>query len=194
VKFNTWGITAGLILLGAPLWPQTDGGAGTFRAKLAGSKEVPVNLSAGTGDISVKIDESPASATIVLEYSGMTGNASMAHLHLGNPWESGPVIVTICGGGSSRTCPAQNLETRFTFPLTAGAITAVPGQGFTADVATLIRAIRAGAVYANVHTAQYPNGEIRGQIGRGSRKGQGAGGPGNRNNDDNPGKGKDKGN
>jgi hypothetical protein len=78
----------------------------------------------------------------------------------------------------------------FTFPLTAGAINAIPAQGFAADVGTLTRAIRAGVVYANVHTAQYPNGEIRGQVGRGSGGGQGVGRPNFGNG--NPGKGKGK--
>ena len=45
-------------------------------------------------------------------------------------------------------------------------------QGFNAgDYAALVRAIRANATYANMHTAKFPNGEIRGQI-----KGGGGGG------------------
>lgn len=193
MKFDFFVTALVLLLLGVPTWPQNgDNASGSFRASLTGSNELPVNLSAGTGDVSMKIDESPASASITLRYSGLTGNATMAHLRLGNRWENGPVIVTICGGASGRTCPAQNLEMTFTFPLTAGAITAIPAQGFAADVPTLIRAIRAGVVYANVHTAQYPNGEIRGQIGRGSGKSQSRGGPNPGN--DNPGRGKDKSN
>jgi hypothetical protein len=117
--------------------------------------------------VKVNITEAPASITFTLQYANLTGNATMAHLHLGNPWESGPIVVTICGGNSGRTCPAMGVESTFTFPLTGTAITAVPAQSFTADVATLLRALRAGVIYANVHTAQYPNGEIRGQVGRG---------------------------
>ncbi len=38
-------------------------------------------------------------------------------------------------------------------------------QGIAAgDLASVLRAIRAGMAYANVHTSTFPNGEIRGQI------------------------------
>jgi hypothetical protein len=44
-------------------------------------------------------------------------------------------------------------------------VTGPAGQGVAAgELADLIRAIRAGAAYVNVHTATYPTGEIRGQI------------------------------
>ena len=34
----------------------------------------------------------------------------------------------------------------------------------------LVRAIRAGATYANVHTEKYPGGEIRAQLEKGKRR------------------------
>ena len=51
----------------------------------------------------------------------------------------------------------------------------VPAQGIAAgDFGALLRAIRAEATYANMHTPNFPNGEIRGQIersdGRGNRE------------------------
>jgi hypothetical protein len=39
-----------------------------------------------------------------------------------------------------------------------------PQQLTAGDLAEVIRAIRAGAAYANVHTDLSPGGEIRGQI------------------------------
>jgi hypothetical protein len=39
------------------------------------------------------------------------------------------------------------------------------GHGIAAgEFAELVRALRAGAAYANVHTTTFPAGEIRGQI------------------------------
>jgi hypothetical protein len=145
--------------------------------------EIPANLTAGTGTASLKVTDAPASISITIRYSNLTGNASAAHLHLGNPWENGSVVVTICGS-QGRSCPARGTEQTFTFPLTAPAITAVPAQAFAGDVASLLRALSGGVIYVNVHTAAFPNGEIRGQIGRGRGRSSG---------DDNPGRGKGKG-
>jgi hypothetical protein len=41
------------------------------------------------------------------------------------------------------------------------------GQGVAAgEFAEVLQAIRAGAAYANVHTTNFPAGEIRGQVER----------------------------
>jgi hypothetical protein len=59
-------------------------------------------------------------------------------------------------------------------------ILAVPAQGIAAgDLASVLKAMRAGLTYANVHTTNFPNGEIRGQIGGG-----GGGGDGDDDDDD----------
>jgi hypothetical protein len=62
--------------------------------------------------------------------------------------------------------PAQHIPGRFQGVLAEGVITdanvvgPLAGQG----VAALVAAIRVGNAYANVHTVQFPPGEIRGQI------------------------------
>ncbi|MGH3084468.1 MAG: CHRD domain-containing protein [Gaiellaceae bacterium] len=63
----------------------------------------------------------------------------------------------------------------------AADVTGPAGQGIAAgELTEVIRALRAGAVYANVHTSKYTGGEIRGQVGskgskgkNGDRKGKG---------------------
>ncbi len=86
-----------------------------------------------------------------------------AHIHLGQRSVNGGVAAFLCGGGDKPPCPA-----------TAGTVTGVidaadiigPVQQSIAagEFNELVRAIRSGVSYANVHTNKHPGGEIRGQI------------------------------
>lgn len=52
--------------------------------------------------------------------------------------------------------------------LTAANVVGPAGQGVAAgEFAELVRAIRAGAAYVNVHSSTFPGGEVRGQLGHG---------------------------
>jgi len=94
-----------------------------------------------------------------------------AHLHLGAPAIAGGVFAFLCGGGGKPACPASGsisgtiTSTDILTPSTGGITQAFPTP-FT--LAAAERAIRAGAVYGNVHTTVYPAGEIRGELGRGN--------------------------
>ena len=56
--------------------------------------------------------------------------------------------------------------------ITSANILALPAQGIAAgEFAEVVKAIRAGVTYANVHTAAFPGGEIRGQIRGNGRNG-----------------------
>jgi hypothetical protein len=49
--------------------------------------------------------------------------------------------------------------------ITPGQVLAAAGQGLDGgEFNELVRAVRAGATYANVHSSLFPPGEIRGQI------------------------------
>ena len=49
--------------------------------------------------------------------------------------------------------------------LTANNVIGPAGQGISAgEFAELVRAIRHGVAYVNVHTATFPSGEVRGQL------------------------------
>jgi hypothetical protein len=49
--------------------------------------------------------------------------------------------------------------------LTPANVVGPTGQGIAAgEFAEVIRAIRKGSAYANVHSTKFPGGEIRGQI------------------------------
>jgi hypothetical protein len=143
--------------------------AKSFRATLTGFQEVPAISTGASGTFRARLDNGQLSYT--LSYSGLEGgNALFAHIHLGQRSVNGGVIVFLCGGAP----PASDKPA---CPATAGTVTGTidpadvigpAGQGIAAgEFDELIRAMRAGVTYANVHTPMFPGGEIRGQIRRG---------------------------
>jgi hypothetical protein len=134
-----------------------------MRATLDGYQEVPSVSTAATGEFTASLVGNGTALEFTLSYSGLEGgNASAAHIHLGQKGVNGGVIVHLCGTGKP-PCPA-------TAGSISGAIVAAdvvgPGaQGITAgEFDELLRAVRAGVTYVNVHNATFPGGEIRGQI------------------------------
>lgn len=135
------------------------------KASLGGFAEVPAISTTGTGKLSLRIDPTNTTITYELTYSGLQGgNAAAAHLHLGQTGVAGGIIADLCGG-SKPACPASASGT-VSGTIVAANILGPAAQGIAgpADWTEVLRAIRGGVVYANVHTPGYPNGEIRGQL------------------------------
>jgi hypothetical protein len=114
----------------------------TLRASLSGDQEVPRVLTGalGTGTLSLDSPSREIRGSIVLD--GLNANA--AHIHLGDVGVSGPIIVPLV-----ETSPG-------TWSVPAGSV-------LTESQAA---AFAAGGLYYNAHSVAFPNGEIRGQIGR----------------------------
>jgi hypothetical protein len=130
-------------------------------AHLSGGEEVPPADTRATGQAIFKLSRDGTS----LEYRLIAANIenlSMAHIHLGPAGVNGPVVVWLYPDAP----PPQPIEGRFSGVLATGTITADdlvgPLAGMTLD--DLLAEMAAGNTYVNVHTAQYPGGEIRGQI------------------------------
>jgi hypothetical protein len=112
----------------------------TFRATLSSAAEVPANASAGSGTLEASFDKASSVLRWKVTYSGLSGAATMAHFHgPAMPGSNAGVVVPLPSAAS----PAE------------GSATLTPAQ-----VADLM----AGKWYINVHTAQNPGGEIRGQV------------------------------
>lgn len=122
-------------------------GRQVFAAQLNAAQEVPTNASTATGNGVVAFDPVTKAFTARLALSGISAVA--AHIHTGVVGANGPVI----------------------FPLTeapAGSGVWVAAAGATLSDAQ-IASINAGGLYFNAHSAAFPGGEIRGQIGRNVR-------------------------
>jgi CHRD domain len=140
-----------------------------FSAKLLGDNEVPPNNTAGTATFQMQIDTTTTTITFTLTFSGLSGAPSVAHLHFAPTNVAGGVMIFLCGGGNQPACPAATSGT-ITGTITAANVTGPTAQGIAAgDLASALEAVREGLSYANMHTANFPAGEIRGQVRRGRR-------------------------
>jgi hypothetical protein len=141
-----------------------------FSARLNGWEEDPSQVTTGKGSFSAEI-VSATEIKFTLKYEDLEGPAFMAHIHIGSRHESGGISAWLCGPNPPSTppptqppCPAGPDGT-ISGSILADDITGPAGQGVEpGNFADLIRAMRKGETYTNVHTTgRAPGGEIRGQ-------------------------------
>jgi hypothetical protein len=108
---------------------------------------------------------SPTAIQYALSYANLEGTANVAHIHFGQRGVAGGISAFLCGGGGKPACPPAGTVTGM---VTAADIIGPAAQGIEpGQFLELVRAMRAGVTYANVHSLpQWPQGEIRGQIRR----------------------------
>ena len=116
--------------------------AGTVKLKadLKASTEVPPNDSKGNGTLTATYDDVTKTLTWKGTVSGLTGPATAAHFHAGDPGKNGGVVIPITGAEKG------------TFE---GKATLTDAQA---------NEMLGGRWYVNVHTAANKAGELRGQL------------------------------
>lgn len=133
-----------------------------FRARLLGFEEVPAVSTVARGQFEARISRDEQSISFTLSYSGLEAPTTAAHIHLGQHRVNGGVSAFLCGGSTKPACPPSGTVTG---TITADDVIGPSGQGIAAgEFAELLRAMRAGVTYANVHSTKFPSGEVRGQI------------------------------
>jgi hypothetical protein len=132
-------------------------------ARLNGFQETPMSLST-TGHGSFRARLRSDGIHYVLRYADLESDASVAHIHFGQRATSGGIVAFLCGGGDKPACPLR--EGRVEGVIDMADVIGPAAQGIApGQLREAVRALRHGVVYANVHTATYPGGEIRGQVG-----------------------------
>jgi hypothetical protein len=127
-----------------------------FTTSLSGSNEVPARSTGASGSSQIIIDGDRVHYAVEIDD---ISNVFAAHIHTAASGVNGPVRVTFFN-----VPQASPLSTTDKHILAQGTFTSadVSGIGF----ADLLNAIRSGNAYVNVHTTQFPGGEIRGQLSR----------------------------
>lgn len=112
-----------------------------FIAQLSGAAEVPPGDADGTGMARIAINDATNRVCTDLEVR-MIGTVTAAHIHRGAAGTNGPPVITLDAPDDNDSDDCDTVDD------------------------ALVDEIRANpsAFYVNVHTTDYPNGAIRGQI------------------------------
>lgn len=116
-----------------------------YIAYMSPQQENPPTTTGATGSGAVSLNSAGTQALVSMQWSGLTGNATVGHVHLGRSGVNGGVICDL------------------TPPTTASGSVVDRLCNFSAAQAT---ALKQAQLYLNIHTALFPGGEIRGQIQR----------------------------
>jgi hypothetical protein len=140
-----------------------------FTATLTGAQEVPPTGSPGIGSALITIDTVTNLMTVNVAFAGLVSPTTIAHIHC-------------CAGPGGIAIPATTVPSFPGFPtgVTTGtflqtfdltlassynpAFIAANGGTVAGAQAAFIAGLLNGQAYFNIHTVQFPGGEIRGQL------------------------------
>lgn len=116
-----------------------------LRGNFSGSNEIPANTTGGTGTSKITVNND-GSMRVQVNATGLTGEATGAHIHVGMPSTNGSIVTNLLLDGTGTIVNAGGVLTiDRTFPSTP------VGLGD-------------GTHYVNVHTNANPGGELRANL------------------------------
>ena len=128
---------------------------------LTGSEEVPARDTDAQGQAIFRINEDGTAISYKINVANIE-NVTQAHIHLAAAGFNGGIVAWLYPSAP----PSQLIPGRSQGTLGEGEITAASLVNALAGkpLSDLITALQNGGAYVNVHTAQFPAGEIRGQV------------------------------
>ena len=132
-----------------------------FRAHLSGMNEVPSNESMATGQAIFMVNKEMTEVKYRLIVANLE-NVRMAHIHAAPAGVNGGVVAWLYPSMP----PPVTIEGTTNGILAEGTLTSesLSGSLEGMEISDLVNLMKSAEVYVNVHTDQYPTGEIRGQI------------------------------
>jgi hypothetical protein len=147
-------IVVAMLALGALALPATATAApartNLFIAHLVGWQETPPNVSVAQGEVTMHLNaDGTVSYKLIV---ANINNVTQAHIHIAARTVKGPIR-------------------QWLYPVSGMVIQLIPwrtdgilAEGTFTPTPELLAAILSGNAYTNVHTLQFPGGEIRGQL------------------------------
>jgi len=129
------------LVAGAAAFTLANAATVAYKSNLGGNAEVPPVQTTGKGAAQVNVDTATKQASWRVEYSGLSGPATAAHIH--------------CGA-------AAGANAGVAVPLGNAAASPITGSGAMTDAQ--LADLQAGKCYVNIHTDKNKGGEIRGQL------------------------------
>ncbi|MGE3108913.1 MAG: CHRD domain-containing protein [Phycisphaerales bacterium] len=141
----------------------------TFTASLSGLNEAPPTPSSGSGFSTLTIDTLANTMRVEANFENLLAGVTACHIHgatavpfMGNAGVMTPT-PTFPGFPSGVTMGTYDM----TFDMTMAssynpAFVTANGGSVAASFAALISAVEGGRAYLNIHSTQFPGGEIRG--------------------------------
>jgi len=157
-----------------------------IRVHLVGYNETPLTInSAGSAEFHARIHGDGSAIDYEMTYRDLSSTVLQSHIHFGRPALSGGIVLFLCTNlGNAPTtvptpqaCPETSPAT-ISGTLTAANVIPLPvscptpttcsGQAIDSGAtgfAEIVKAIRHGSAYVNIHTTNHPSGEIRAPLG-----------------------------
>lgn len=126
----------------------------TYNATFSGAEQVPANPSPATGTGVFTLNGNIFTADI--KFSNLTAPLGAAHIHCCTATSgNAPIVIPFSGLPTSTSGEIIRTIDLSTYAFTGGA-----------TEASFLAGLNSGLAYANLHDANYPGGEIRGDISR----------------------------
>jgi len=124
------------------------------------------------GNMTLWFNENNQTLYYAFSYAGLSGPPIMMHFHVGKPGVGGPIVQTICGHPppgnnalgfskkaiSGKSCP--KMRSGFVW----GGYKLSGNKHINMTKQDVIKALKQGDLYINIHTCLNELGEVRGQI------------------------------
>lgn len=162
-------ILVGLVVAVLMMSPVARADQLVFTTTLTGSQEVPPSGSPGIGSALVTLDTVTNILTINVSFAGLVSPTTASHIHCCTGPGANAIVATAVPTFPGFPLGVTTGTYLMSFDLTSAstynpAFIAAHGGTVAGAQAAFIAGLTSGLTYLNIHTVQFPGGEIRGQL------------------------------